>query len=165
MNRSLRLQEAIEGVGKEFFSAYPQVPHSWNIGEDGFELSIVTDDESGFSIFVELNHNEAIIHCECAHQHIHWPEEENARDYAKRIYGIIYDYLTTKTRLREVYSGKNPYKYVIEQNVNGEWEREEEMGLLFFNYFGRRSKKFYQNDILPPRYKQCQQVDESNVDR
>ena len=156
MNRSRRLQEAIETIGKEFFSVYPHVPHSWNIGSEGFDLSIEMESESGFSIFLDLIEYEAVIYCGCMHQHVFWPEEESADDYARRIYGMIYDYLTTETRLREVYSGKNPHKYVIEQRVDGNWESEEEMGLLFFNYFGKKSEKFYQNDILPPRSNQCQ---------
>jgi len=162
MNRSLKLQEAIEAVGNDFFSAYPQVPHLWDIGGEGFDLSIEVENESGFSIFVDLIEDEAVIHCESAHQHIFWPEEEDAHDYAKRIYGLIYDYLTTETRLREVYSGKNPYKYIIEQRVDSHWEKEDTMGLLFFNYFGKRSEKIYQNDILPPRTNQCQQSESGN---
>ena len=51
MNRSLKLQEAVESLGNEFFSAYPHIPNAWDIGGEGFDLSIVIEKnlDSAFS--------------------------------------------------------------------------------------------------------------------
>ena len=54
-------------------------------------------------------------------------------------------------RIREWLAGGKPRKWAFEVLDDGEWVTEESVGLLFFNIFGRRTEKVYQNTVLPVR--------------
>ena len=54
-------------------------------------------------------------------------------------------------RLREFRAGGRPYRWILEARSPSGWEVHSTMGLLFWNYFARRSESVYQNDHLTAR--------------
>ncbi len=61
------------------------------------------------------------------------------------------DMLSAQMRIVEHCVGSRPYRWSLErQGVNG-WVCEAQTGLLFWNYFGRRRQRTYQNRLLPGR--------------
>jgi len=65
--------------------------------------------------------------------------------------GLVRDLLSAAMRLRELRAGGWPYKWILEARVSGQWQTEQTMGPLVWNYFGARSKRIYQNAHLPER--------------
>lgn len=61
------------------------------------------------------------------------------------------DLLSPAMRLREICAGGNPYRWLLEAATNHGWRVEYKMGLLFWNFLGRRSERIYRNDHLPAR--------------
>jgi hypothetical protein len=66
-------------------------------------------------------------------------------------FGLLRDVLSPGMRLRELRAGRMPYRWYLEAAVEGTWHTEQMMGLLLWNFFGRRSERIYQNDHLPAR--------------
>ncbi len=60
--------------------------------------------------------------------------------------------LTPDSRLRVITSNGKPFRWLVEYFEENKWKLHEEMGLLFYNYFGKRSEFILQNNHLPPRY-------------
>jgi hypothetical protein len=54
-------------------------------------------------------------------------------------------------RLRTRHAGGRAYKWLLERVTGSEWRAEHVTGLLFFNYFGRRTETIRQNHQLSVR--------------
>jgi hypothetical protein len=65
--------------------------------------------------------------------------------------GVARDLLSSDMRIRERRAGTGGYRWILERLDSDGWRRESETGLLFWNYFGRRSEFIYQNHQLPGR--------------
>jgi len=129
---------------------------------DCYTFSIKDKSKNGYSIYVEILGDELIFHCDHFHQHIYQPKEMNTEEYVNHVFGMVYDYLTTDVRMIEKRSNGKPYKWTIETKEGEEWKEDQSTGLIFYNYFGMKSEKIYQNDLLPPRMNNSQPVDCSN---
>jgi hypothetical protein len=65
--------------------------------------------------------------------------------------GMIRALLSTDMRLKARCAGGRPYKWGIEQSTPNGWiARDEQMALIFYNYFAARSERVFQNSQLPP---------------
>jgi len=56
--------------------------------------------------------------------------------------------LSNECRVREIFRGKSPCKWVIESLQNGNWIMKQETGLLFFPFWKKKTEKIYQNSII-----------------
>lgn len=65
--------------------------------------------------------------------------------------GLVRDLLSPDMRVRELRAGRSAYRWFIEAFDGRTWKVEHMTGLLFWNYFGRRSEHIYQNAVLPGR--------------
>ncbi|MGD0999050.1 MAG: hypothetical protein ABSA67_00010 [Candidatus Brocadiia bacterium] len=75
--------------------------------------------------------------------------DDNPDQLAASAFGLVRDLLSLGMRIRERLSGGKPHKWAFERYENGRWVTEEWICLFFWNYFGKRTEKTYQNAILP----------------
>jgi hypothetical protein len=71
----------------------------------------------------------------------HWTTQKaclDAVDFVERL-------LTSDARLRVLERGGKPYRWILELKEKDGWSPYEEMGLLFFNVFARRSERVLTN--------------------
>ena len=59
--------------------------------------------------------------------------------------------LSENMQIKVMLSNISSYRWILQFKEEGEWEDESTTGLLFWNYLGRRSMKFYKNQHLMPR--------------
>ena len=151
MSRDPALCRAFIEVAKRFLDMHPHVNHEWSIDddEDHCVLDFPKMDESGFDIHVEVDSEEVAIYCEGYHDHHQLEGEPN--DFANHVVGFLYDLLTSLMRVREYCAGGFPYKWSLECREGDAWVPESTTGLLFYNYFGRKTESFFQNSTLKER--------------
>lgn len=151
MNRDPTLCNTFVRQGKQALSHHPQIVHEWSIDadEDHCILDIPEADEKGFPVTVEVCPDQITVMAGPAHVHIDLAD--NPDESAAYALGLVRDLLGPGMRIRERLAGDRPFKWTLEHLQDGEWIAEEEMGLLMYNYFGRRSERIYQNQVLPAR--------------
>ena len=151
IDRSPLLCRAFVHQAKEFLSQYPQVKHEWSIDddEDHCILDIPEECESGFPVTIEVYPDEIMVIGSGAHKNFHL--DGNPDELVDEALGLVYDLLSPAMRIREYLAGGEPHKWAFEVSQDGQWMTEEIVGLLFWKYFGRRSEKIYQNQVLPAR--------------
>ena len=137
--------------GKAFLSEYPEVRHTWSIDadEDHCILDIPEQSEDGFPITVHVWPNEVTVTAGGAHTNA--TPQGKPQELVARTLGYVQDLMSPRMRVRERLAGGRAYKWAIELCMDGKWETEEWVGLFFYNYFGRRSERTYQNRVLPSR--------------
>lgn len=124
---------AIERIIKNL-SVYPNLKY----GRVGNRLEIEKVNPSGFPLtFVEESDGFTVYF---GQNHWHFDEEGEALDYLA--FG-----LSVKCRVRELIRGF-PYKWIVEQEDHGEWKPMNVMGLLFFQFWRKRTEKVYQNSLF-----------------
>ena len=67
------------------------------------------------------------------------------------ISGLARDLLTTNMRIREMSANGSPYRWYLEVFDGKKWLVEDMVGLIIWNYFGRKTERTFQNNHLPPR--------------
>jgi hypothetical protein len=151
INRDPTLCRSFVRQTKEALSHFPQVKHEWSIDadEDHCILDIPEESDNDFPITVEVYPEEIIVMT--IGPHTHFQLEGSPDILAARALGFIRDLLSPAMRIRERLAGDKPYKWSFEVYQEGQWVTEEQVGLLFWNYFGKRTEKIYQNRILPAR--------------
>ena len=139
---------------EEILEDHPGLGHV----ESGYEHESVTltfprQAEGGFDVVVEAASEELILFANGAHVQFDRPYDP---DYGPEMQveealGLARDLLSPAMRIRERYAGNKPYRWHIEYVNDTQWRVEHETVLLFWNYFGRRSERIYQNYTLPSR--------------
>jgi hypothetical protein len=123
---------------------HPEVVHQWSedwlvfppASPDGFEVSI-DPEPHGVIVFTGVG----------VHVHVDGSPEEAVRDAI----GLVRDLLSSDMRVRELRSGGQGYRWILERREASGWIGEAQTSLLFWNYFGQRSERIYQNSQLPGR--------------
>lgn len=112
-------------------------------------LRLPRADASGFDIALIGNSNDIELAAGGFHSHVDNPADPT--ELVRGALGFVRDLLTPSMRLREWCSNGVPYRWVLESSRGGAWVAEESTGLLFWNYFGRRTERVFQNNQLPSR--------------
>jgi len=151
MNRDPTLCRSFVRQAKEALSHFPHVKHTWSIDadEDHCILDIPSQCDGGFPITVEVHPDEIMVTAGGAHTNA--SPDGKPDELVSHVLGFIRDLLSPAMRVRELLAGGKPYKWAIELCQNGKWHTEEWVGLIFYNYFGRKTEMTYQNTILPAR--------------
>lgn len=153
METNPKLCQVFVDQGKQFFSEYSQVKHQWSIDgdEDHCILDIPEECDSGFPVTVEVYPDSIMVMASGAHTNLNLNEFENCDELVAHTLGLVRDLLSPAMRIRERLAGGEPYKWAFEIYQDGKWLTEEWIGLFFWNYFGKRSEKIYQNQVLSAR--------------
>ena len=135
-----RLASALEG--------FPDLSRVVRDQGTHMEVEFPKQSASGFDIALEIADAEMRIETDRG-WHEYWADP-TAQD-VENVLGLVRDMLSAACRLRERRACGSPYRWDLESLVDGVWRRDGTTGLLFWNYFGRRSQRIYQNDALPAR--------------
>jgi len=136
---------------KEVLAEHPEIRHGWSIDddEDHCILEIPEQCDGGFAVTAEVYPDEITVAALGAHTHL--VADPGAEEVVGRALGLVRDLLSPAMRIRERLASGEPYRWAFETYESGVWVVEEWSGFIFWNYFGKRSEKFYQNRLLPAR--------------
>lgn len=151
MKRDPALCRRFVREARALLSQFPQIEHDWSIDadEDHCILDILPDAEGGFPITVEVYPDEITIRAGGAHTTL---SRDGATDeLVDDSLGLLRDLLSPAMRIRECLAGGAPYRWAFEVFQDGRWMTEESVGLFFYNYFGTKTERTFQNQILPAR--------------
>ena len=153
MNRDPILCQTFVSQAKEFFSEFPQVKHEWSIDDDKDHciLDIPEESDSGFPITLEVAPDKILVMASGAHTSFDLEDNETPEEISANVLGLLRDLLSPAMRIHEYLAGGQPYKWAFETHQEKQWITEEYVSLFFWNYFGKRTEKYYQNNILPAR--------------
>ena len=145
---------------KSVISEYPELNHSWEIEGETYKLDFPVSLEEGFGVHVAFDDHAGMIFTDIA-LHFDFNFEtgflwemgsySTIKPVPESLMKFVLDLLSPKIRVREYIAGKSGYKWDLECLEEGNWQRLHTMSLIFWNYFGKRSQKIYQNSILPNR--------------
>jgi hypothetical protein len=138
---------------EEVLEDHPGLGHVESDDEqESVTLTFPRQTEGGFDVIVEATPKEIILFANGAHVQFDRPyDEENPETQVEKALGLARDLLSPAMRIRERCAGGKPYRWYIEYLDYMQWHAEHETGLLFWNYFGRRSEHIYRNYTLPNR--------------
>jgi len=139
-------------AAKAALSETPQITHSWAIAanEARCSLLIPKTNEDGFDVTVEASLDGIVVFAAGAHEHFDIPESTHQERIVAAL-GLVRNLLSPHMRIRELRAGKSAYRWHLEALHNNEWQTEGFTGLLFWNYFAKRSERILQNTTLPGR--------------
>jgi hypothetical protein len=106
-------------------------------------IFIPKTDDDGFDIEIYLDSEEITVFGEGVHRH--FSREGPSDDTASQVLEFARALGSKRWRTRVRRASGSPYWWVLERQVDGTWVREEGVGLIFFNYFGKRDEIFLQN--------------------
>jgi len=146
------LCRAFVAEAKRLLDEHPEVAHTWTIDPAGDRctLAIPRKDEQGFDITFEIDLDDLSVDFG-GFQACDYLEDGTAEDFAGNCVGLLYDLLTPLMRIREQLAGETPYKWILECLREGSWEGRGTYLRFFFNFWGKRSERIYQNHMLPLR--------------
>jgi|SRR5690554_114364 len=118
---------------KERLKKYPNLP----VNSDSNTVSVKP--ENGFTVWAESQGNLITIGFEGWHEEFDNPEEAlNCFAWG----------LSNECRIKVVSRGGKPHKWVVQRLENGSWVNESTVGLLFFQFWRRKSTKYVQNAVI-----------------
>lgn len=144
-------QRELSSQARQGLAKYPELVHTWRDSADSLILEFPSTAPQGFMIRVVARENAIDLHA--GGFLTHFDDPPDPAQLAAKALGLARDLLSPAMRLREFRAGGVPYRWQIQYQQGDRWQDEEEFGLLFWNYFGQRSKVVYQNDQLPSRHR------------
>ncbi|MFB3897695.1 MAG: hypothetical protein ACE14V_15490 [bacterium] len=149
------LPKIFENCAKSILEKYPNIQTKWDDnGTKRSRLTIYKQDENGFDIIVEAE-TYGLYPFAGGWHGAPWeigPTDTTPEKLCEQFMGFIRSLLCTDAMLEVKYASGFSYKWILtyptEQGIES-----EVTGLLFYNYFGKRTNRIFQNQHLPPRYK------------
>jgi hypothetical protein len=138
-------------LGTEVLSKHPRLRHEWTSSRDGKRtLLIPRADESGFDVRIECE-TYGLYPFAGEWHGAPWDAPKTSLDEVCRdCLGFVRSLLCADSRLIVSLTNGRPFRWTLEYPLGGAVVRDR-VGLLLFNYFGRRTTHEYQNRHLPPR--------------
>jgi len=137
---------------KTFVNANPKIlelNHDW---ESDLKITFKKEDDNGFDITVEDDGSNISIETDNGyHDHIEIDRFESEEEALLQIFGLVRDLLSNNMRIKVIMKNEKPTKWILEYFEDQKWEEESVMGLFTLNIFGKKTEKFYSNNILPAR--------------
>jgi hypothetical protein len=131
----------------EFLADHPGVVGTRELKDSVASISVPATSPNGFEVYFRISSNgDWIIGAGNG-----WHENGADATIATVREGIdsMRHLLSPSMRIRELRSRGKPYRWLLERRDSGTWEGVSMTGLLFWNYFGARSERTYQNAALP----------------
>ena len=138
-----------------FFTAHPGIPYQWQDVDLPNQCTLVVPSASsdGFEIEIDVHAGEVMLYCGNFHDHYHWGDGNHVGvslgQFVQSFVNLVESCLSGELRLHEYLSNSKGYKWYLESETNGVWSRERGMALVLFHYFGKRSHKYYRNQVIP----------------
>lgn len=146
-----RLSVAFEEYASQILSRHPEVQAKWEASRGGGRrLTIFKKDESGFDVVIDAEDYGLYPYAGEWHGPA-WDLNGSCEDLCVEFMGFVRSLLCQDSKLEVFYAGSSPVKFVLTFPTEV-GEESLETGRFFFNYFGKRSSKAFQNRHLPVRY-------------
>ncbi|MCI0695661.1 hypothetical protein L0337_27120 [candidate division KSB1 bacterium] len=135
------------------FSKYPDLQNKWTVSEneDSCCLGFQKQSSDGFAVVVEYTPGE--LHIFAHRVHLEFERGINYDEAIEATLETCLNLLSPDYRIREYLAADSAYKWKLEIFNGEKWHGTNTTSILFWNYFGRRIERIYQNHILPSRYK------------
>ena len=149
MTLSTGFFEYVDGL----LRSYPSLEHEWS--DANTTILFRKKGPTGFDIKVNYDTTAQIVSLETDrgyHDHFHIDRFEGPDAGFTTVFGLVRDLLSRNMRIQEVQSNGSPRKWLVQAYREGKWVTKSSMGLLLWNFFGKRTHTEYQNDALPPRH-------------
>ena len=114
------------------------------------EIIFKKKDDNGFNIRVFHDNRFVYVETDTGY-HDKFEINNDIKTTLTDVMGLVRDLLTKSMRIVEILSNNSGRKWLVQSYIDNEWKTEHEVGLLIWNFFGKKSEKIYFNDILPPR--------------
>lgn len=123
----------------------------WSIvtDTDHCYLKIQDTGHPGFDIVIEAGPEEIVISARGWHEH--YPLTGSVNDLVADTLGMVRDLLSPVMRIREELSNGSPFRWHLENQMDGKWIIESTTGLLFYPWLGRKTERIFMNQALPIR--------------
>jgi hypothetical protein len=151
---SKELCDAVLRQARDILARHPDLAHRWNEHGSNHELTFPALDPTGFDVIVSIEENGTTLFARGAHRHVQPIEGQDVESLASETLGLVRDLLSPDMRIREFCASGSAYRWQMEACTADGWKAVEVTALIFWNYFGRRLEKIYQNHILPGRLRQ-----------
>jgi hypothetical protein len=145
----MNLPESFRRYGTAVLAKNSEIVHEWSIRADGCSLSIPTSSPNGFDIRFEIELDAATLFW--GNWHTRFESTAGTDTLIEDLFGLLRDMLSPDMRIRELYAWPSPYRGFLESFDGTHWSAEHVMGLIFWNYFGKRSVRTYSNSVLTGR--------------
>lgn len=145
----MKLPESFRRYGAAVLAKNTEVAHTWSIEPDSCALDIPASSTNGFDIRFEIESDAVTLYW--GNWHTRFEPTAGIDKLVEHLFGLLRDMLSPNMRVRELCAGPDPYRGYLESFDGTHWSTEHTMGLIFWNYFGRRSVRTYSNSILPGR--------------
>ncbi len=145
----MNLPEAFQRYGTTALAETPGLTHSWSVEAGACTLSIPASSSCGFDIQCSVEQHVIILNW--GNWHTPLDLGPDVDQLVEEMFDLLRDMLSPDMRIRELCVGSEPYRGFLESFDGTSWATEHEMGLIFWNYFGKRSEKIYTNSTLPTR--------------
>jgi len=143
------LADAVVRQARTILARHPALAHRWEQHQNSQELVFPSSESTGFDVTVSISREGVIVLASGAHQHFGPIEGQSEESIAAEALGLVRDLLSPDMRVREFRAAGSPYRWTMEICTADGWKATETTGLLFWNYFGRRSQRVFQNQTLP----------------
>lgn len=120
---------------KNKLEKYPELKYE----EGGSSIYIFPLNEEGFTIGLEENGTSFTVSFDG------WHESFESAEEALNCVGFG---LSDSCRLKTIYRGKTPQKWVMEFKENNEWVMNSETGLIFFPFWRKQTIVYKQNFLI-----------------
>jgi hypothetical protein len=148
---SEELADAVVRQAREILARYPALAHRWEQHGNSQDLIFPASEPTGFDVTVSITPHGVIVIARGAHRHFESIQRQDVESAAAEALGMVRDLLSPDMRVREFCAAGSPYRWTLEINASDGWKATESTGLIFWNYFGRRSQQVFQNQTLPGR--------------
>lgn len=143
------LPQTFRRRGTSLLAGYPTIAHRWSAGAAGCELFVPAASAKGFDIAFTVSPAGVVLNW--GRWHSPFEPDGEIEAFVEHLFGLLRDLLSPDMRIRELWAWPSPYRGYLESFDGARWSSEEEMGLIFWNYLGRRSQRIYSNSVLPGR--------------
>lgn len=137
----MTLPESFQRYGTSLLAEHAEIAHHWSTAADGLCLSIPRASADGFDVRCDVESDAVTLYW--GNWHARFEPTEGADRLVEELFGLIRDMLSPDMRIRELRAAGSPYRGYLESFDGTRWSAEHAMGLMFWNYFGKRSVKIY----------------------
>ena len=110
-------------------------------------LEVKSQSSEGFDVGVEIRADKIFFWTNTGF-HDEWQIGKDHNSFMKSVFEFLRDVLSNNMRLRELRSNGRPYRWILEGWDGKDWIMESTTGLIFYNYFGRKSEHIFQNQMI-----------------
>ncbi len=146
---SMETLDLFKDLTSAFLESYPQIRYEWVERGEVVGINIPKQEENGFNVFWGFDRFEIYFEAGDIHHSSITLEHQTSPEKEIRYHlGFLRDLLSNKMRIVEKYAGKTPYKMQVQNWDGQQWQTEDIVGSVFYNYFAKKSERTYQNNIL-----------------